>query len=195
MLLFLEKHVIVWLLFMRAQKDPLYIFLSVLFGMVCLFSSSGELLKSWLSFKSQSQTQSRCLASCMPWWSAKQSICSSKQSKPDKSTERLWKGKTVVQVTRDKHMEQQRCQGLWEVGNQTEFEEWQKTLHLDLLNSWQGKPKISAARQKSAREPSSATENLSWDSSLFSETSSYYLGTKQNNLRQQNPAPAFHSPG
>lgn len=71
---------------MRAQKDPLFIFLSVLFGMVCFFSSLGGLLRSWPSFKRQSQTQSRYFASCMPWLSAKQSTCSSEHSKPDKST-------------------------------------------------------------------------------------------------------------
>lgn len=48
--LFLEKHVIVWLLFMSTLKDPLYIFLSVLFGVVCFFSSLGRLLRSWASF-------------------------------------------------------------------------------------------------------------------------------------------------
>lgn len=56
--------------------------------------------------------------------------------------------------------------------------------YLDLCDSPKGRPKLSAARQKSAGEPSSATENLSRGSSLFSET--YFLTPwhKQMNSRQ-----------
>lgn len=131
-------------------------------------------------FKMQSQTQSRDLAGCMPWQSMKKSTCSSEQIKPDKSTERLWKGKAVMQVTRGKDMEQKIPGGYGRWGTRQSLKDHTKhCTYLDLHNSWKGKPKISAARQKSAGEPSSATENLSRDSSLFPETSSCLLGTSK----------------
>lgn len=52
---------------MKAPKDPLYVFPSVIFGVVCCFSSLGFVAEiSGLFLKGQSQTKSGGLAVHMP---------------------------------------------------------------------------------------------------------------------------------
>lgn len=128
--------------------------------------------------KRQSQTQSRDLAGCMPWQSTKQSTCSSEQTKPDRSPERLWNSKTVMQVSRDKDMEQKRCEGgeyeRWGIGQSLKDD--RKHCMYFFTTPERVKPK---SWQKSAGEASSATEIFHRNSSLFSETSSYFIPTNK----------------